>query len=115
MQADLSQMEAEALLRMKKFRVDSTSHPFPDLGGHIQFALQSLKTSVNSSLLTSAGEELPWPPSIKHADGNQWCWHDWALIRRIETQMTQKLACHIYIFIVRAMATNGHMKSHQGC
>ena len=41
MQADLSQMEAEALLRMEKFRVDSTSHPFPDLGGHIQIELQS--------------------------------------------------------------------------
>ncbi len=41
MQSDLSQAEADALLRMEKFRVDATPHAFPDLGGHIQIALQS--------------------------------------------------------------------------
>jgi hypothetical protein len=39
MQTDLSQAEADALLRMEKFRVDNTSHAFPDLGGSIQIAL----------------------------------------------------------------------------
>jgi hypothetical protein len=41
MQTDLSQAEADALLRMEKYRVDATAHAFPDLGGHIQIALQS--------------------------------------------------------------------------
>lgn len=41
MQSDLSQAEADALLRMEKFRIDSTLHAFPDLGGHIQIALRS--------------------------------------------------------------------------
>ena len=41
MQIDLTQSEADALLRMNKFRVDNASHIFPDLGGHIEIALQS--------------------------------------------------------------------------
>jgi hypothetical protein len=41
MQTDLSQAEADALLRMEKYRVDATANAFPDLGGHIQIALQS--------------------------------------------------------------------------
>ena len=41
MQIDLTQSEADALLRMNKFRVDNASHTFPDLGGHIEIALRS--------------------------------------------------------------------------
>lgn len=41
MHSDLSQAEADALLRMEKYRVDATAHVFPDLGGHIQIALQA--------------------------------------------------------------------------
>lgn len=50
MQSDLSQAEADALLRMEKFRIDSTSHTFPDLGGHIQIALQSQNQRESFSL-----------------------------------------------------------------
>lgn len=42
MQSDLTQPEADALMRMEKYRVDDTAHPFPDLGGHIEIPLQSL-------------------------------------------------------------------------
>ena len=41
MQSDLTQSEADALMRMEKYRVDDTAHPFPDLGGHIEIPLQS--------------------------------------------------------------------------
>ncbi len=41
MQIDLSQTEADALLQMEKYRIDSTSYAFPDLGGNVQIALQS--------------------------------------------------------------------------
>jgi hypothetical protein len=50
MQADLSQAEADALLRMEKFRVDHTAHAFPDLGGHLQIALQSHNQRESFSL-----------------------------------------------------------------
>jgi len=50
MQVELSQAEACALLRMEKFRVDATSHTFPDLGGHIQIALQSQNQRESFSL-----------------------------------------------------------------
>lgn len=50
MQTDLSQAEADALLRMEKFRVDNTSHAFPDLGGNIQIALQSQNQRESFSL-----------------------------------------------------------------
>ena len=41
MQSDLTQLEADAMMRMEKYRVDDTAHPFPDLGGHVEIALQS--------------------------------------------------------------------------
>ena len=41
MEPNISQAEADLLLRMEKFRVDSTHHAFPDLGGQIEIALQS--------------------------------------------------------------------------
>jgi len=50
MQAELSQAEADALLRMEKFRVDNLSHAFPDLGGRIQIALQSHNQRESFSL-----------------------------------------------------------------
>ena len=50
MQSDLSQAEADALLRMEKYPVDTTAHAFPDLGGHIQIALQSQNQRESFSL-----------------------------------------------------------------
>jgi hypothetical protein len=50
MQSDLSQAEADALLRMEKYRVDATAHAFPDLGGHTQIALQSQNQRESFSL-----------------------------------------------------------------
>lgn len=50
MQSDLSQSEADALLRMEKFRIDSTEHPFPDLGGNIEIPLQSANQRETFSL-----------------------------------------------------------------
>ena len=50
MQSDLSQAEADALLRMEKYRIDSTAHAFPDLGGHIQIVLQSQNQRESFSL-----------------------------------------------------------------
>lgn len=42
MQGDwLTQSEADALLQMEKYRLDSTAYPFPDLGGNIEIPLQS--------------------------------------------------------------------------
>lgn len=50
MQSDLSQAEADVLLRMEKFSVDDTPYAFPDLGGHIQIALQSQDQRESFSL-----------------------------------------------------------------
>jgi hypothetical protein len=50
MQSDLSQAEADALLRMEKFCVDATPHAFPDFGGRIQIALQSQNQRESFSL-----------------------------------------------------------------
>lgn len=50
MQSDLSQVEGEALIHMAKFRIDATPHVFPDLGGHIQIALQSQNQRESFSL-----------------------------------------------------------------
>lgn len=50
MQGDLSQSEADALLRMEKFRVDNAAHPYPDLGGNIEIPLQSANQRETFSL-----------------------------------------------------------------
>ena len=50
MQTDLSQSDADALLRLQKFRVDSTAYAFPDLGGQIQISLQSENQRESFSL-----------------------------------------------------------------
>lgn len=50
MQTDLTQSDADALLCLEKFRVDSTAYAFPDLGGQIQISLQSENQRESFSL-----------------------------------------------------------------
>ena len=50
MLSDFLQAEVDALLRMEKFRVDGTEHPFPDLGGNIEIPLHSADQRESFSL-----------------------------------------------------------------
>lgn len=50
MQTGLPQAQADALLQMEKFRVDDTRHEFPQFGGNIQIALQSVNRRESFAL-----------------------------------------------------------------
>ncbi len=114
MEPNVSQAEADLLLRMEKFRVDSTHHAFPDLGGHIEIALQS-QNQREYFLLNISRKKITLTTKYQMRGRKSLVLArlDFSAPHRNPT--TVKLASHICICTARGLGTSGQSTFQKIC